>query len=306
MHLSQQQLQQLAEKGYLALDLSDSVYSELFKQTETYFGLGCDSPAKLNYAAQKGAGASEEGHSTIPGEKQIFTCRTYSRTPVELRDITRKVWDLTGTCLHSIMQQIGKDMNASYDQFITPCITFNEQRTPTLLRLFRYERHAKSTIVAERHRDLGFLSLVIGSSPGLEVLDEKTNTWISIEENRGPLTATLLTGQTLRFLTRGQYRAGIHRVRCAPAADPYRYSIVYALRGYHAPIKLDDFQNQRTGIFGAEERARVDGKSMKVLFDILCGSHYNVNISKDIRDKQKKAQRKGSSWRRLLCIGRNL
>lgn len=313
--ISQAQLQQLATRGFVSLNINsfpslEGGYADLFEISSRYFALPAEDESKRQYRAASGSGASEEGHSVIPGEKQIFTCRGYHRTPASLRDGARTVWEMTGALLEGVMTQISDDLQLPKQPFkplLGECLRLQQQRTPTLLRLFRYDRPKRardeeesSQVVAERHRDLGLLSIVVGSSPGLEVFDEHTNEWISIEEPHSaqtegvaPLTITLLTGQCLRYLTRGQYRAGIHRVRCSSRTnvdgsdDPFRYSIVYALRPFPSVLNFTDFECPRVGRFTEEEKAGVDGEPARKLFDLLCGKHFNVNIARDIREQQR-------------------
>lgn len=344
--LSDEQLGQLAKKGYLAIDLLQlphlyKHYEALFLGTKEYFALEQSDQAKASYRAPRGPGASEEGFSSIPGEKQIYTCRSYSRTPRTLRNKASDVWNTTSDLLIGYLNQIYDDLGSDpehglpedersrsvrpYDPLVLPCKNFTEKQTPSLLRLFRYERlrgaqavlddsedtASKRIIVAETHRDLGLLSFVVGSSPGLEVFDEETGQWHSIEEEGqfplGTLTATLLAGQTLRYLSRNQYRAGVHRVRCAPASaaeeftslqslgeTAFRYSIVFALRPFPALLDLGMFENAKVGKFTDAEKATIDGQPASVLFQHLCGKHYNVNIARDIRDEQKKEQNRST------------
>jgi hypothetical protein len=106
-----------------------------------------------------------------------------------------------------------------------------EQKTATMLRLFRYESWAPK-IVAEPHADLGLLSLVVGDVPGLEVwngvqfwdIEREYQRWgqeREKEKRRGEggedgvgevPCATLLGGRQLERLTNFRYKAGGHRV----------------------------------------------------------------------------------------------
>lgn len=339
--LSVSQLHQLRTLGYVSLSCEAhraahieqliSNYSSLFEISKRYFALPSDHPAKDQFRAQTGAGASEEGYSKIESEKEIFTCRAANRIPKTLTQSVAAVWHGTGELLENVIAQISEDLysdtpkngqaepkiaNKPFQPLIQPCVNLLNERTPTLLRLFRYDRpirtdhpNTESQIVAEGHRDLGLLSIVVGSSAGLEVLDESTNQWISIEEPRAAqdrskadrLTITLLGGQTLRFLTRGYYRAGVHRVRVAPktledgSPDPFRYSIVYALRAYPATLNLGHFECQKVGTFTANERHDIDGFPAQNLFKKLMSTHYNINIARDIREKQKLKQEQSTT-----------
>ena len=166
---------------------------------------------------------------------------------------------------------------------------------------------------AERHKDLGMLSLVVGRSPGLQVLDPGENAWVEVEDEgnlpagsvgrSGGLTGTLLVGETLAFLSRGRYRGGVHRVVCAPAPAPseegegegkgkgggeeaFRYSVVYTLRAAPAPLYTRDFESRVVGEF--EEGERVEGESSAVMFERIMRTHWNVNAAPSVRDEQRR------------------
>ena len=308
----------LAEEGYLPLALADhpgmiEAYTNLFAQSNKYFDLPADSEQKTRYQAVNGPAASEEGYSKIPGEKCILTTRTSNRCPATVHDQLKIAWDLTGTLMQNIMTGIANTLDIkpdAFQPFIQPCSTLTTTKTPTQLRMFRYDRPqgegAEPTVNAEKHKDLGLLSLVIGHSPGLQVLDTTTNAWISIEEppsispdttaRSNGLTATLLGGETLNFLSRNTYKAGVHRVVCAPPSpenknnDPYRFSIVFTLRPAAVPLFTKDFESEITGVFGEGER--LEGQSCNVLFDRIMRTHWNINAQKDVREKQMLDQRR--------------
>ncbi|KAM0801219.1 hypothetical protein BDR22DRAFT_962394 [Usnea florida] len=305
----------LASEGYLPLALSDHpglvpAYTNLFSQTNKFFNLPATSLEKTAHAAASGAAASEEGFSCIPAEKSIMTVKTAHNCPATLQPALQTAWSLTGTFLADILTAIAHTLDLSptvFAPFITPCLTLPpETPTPTLVRMFRYDRPPGPApkVNAEKHKDLGMLSLVVGHSPGLQALDTNTGTWVSVEDERnlppgararsGGLTATLLTGETLAFLSRGMYKAGVHRVVCDPPAaaegeeggDAYRFSIVFTLRAAAAPLFTGEFESGVTGRFGVGER--VEGESSGVLFERIMRSHWNVNAAPSVRDEQRR------------------
>ena len=307
----------LASQGYLPLLLADhdglvDAYSKLFKLSAAYFDLPEDSPEKTTVQAPSGARASEQGYSKIAGEKSIVTVRTHETCPKMLHEQLELTWNLTGAFLDTICKSIAATLHLDPDVFkpmTDPCCNLpSGKRTPTLLRMFRYDRpvDGEAIITAERHKDLGLLSLVVGHSPGLQVLDTATNVWVPVEEDTvvpedarsrsGGLTATLLSGETMAFLTRGKYKAGIHRVLCAPAKhDPYRFSIVFTLRPADAPVFTRNFESDIVGEFAPDQR--MDGQSSALFMQQIVATHWNVNIAKDIRDEQqKKLQAKAQSF----------
>ena len=301
----------LASQGYLPLLLADhdglmDAYSKLFQLSAAYFHLPEDSLEKTTVRAPSGAKASEQGYFKISGEKSILTVRTHETCPEMLREQLKLTWNLTGAFLEDISRSIATSLQLDpnvFTPFTEPCCNLPRgKRTPTLLRMFRYDRPAgeEAIITAERHKDLGILSLVVGHSPGLQVLDTTTDAWVPVEENTvvpedakirsGGMTATLLSGETMAFLTRGKYKAGIHRVLCAPAKDdPYRFSIVFALRPAAAPVFTDYFESDIVGQFTPGQR--LDGQSSTLFLQQIVATHWNVNIAKDIRDEQQRKLR---------------
>ncbi len=309
-----QSLHFLASEGYLPLALADhegmvDAYTSLFAQSSHFFDLPEDSPQKTTYQAISGPAASEEGYSKIPQEKSIMTIKYKGHCPEDLHDTAKAAWDLSGSLLHQIMQAIARTLNLDSNVFNTlvePCLVLPyDKRRPTLLRMFRYDRPPgpDPVVNAERHKDLGLLSLVVATSPGLHVLSPSSDQWLPLEEDvclppgtktrSGGLSATLLVGETLRFLTRGQYRAGVHGVGCNPPGtehgeDPFRYSIVFTLRPAVAPVFTKNFESEIVGQFSEDER--MEGVSSMELFSQIKKTHYNVNVAPEIRNRQRLEQ----------------
>jgi isopenicillin N synthase-like dioxygenase len=300
-------LQLLATRGWLSLDLNEhpdirDTYNALFALSEQFFALPDGDAQKTAFAAPSGAQASEEGYSRIPGEKQILTCRSVPRSPEIVRDTVRAAWAASGALMQSAAKDIAHSLNLppdAYSTFVDPCVTFHEEKTPTLLRMFRYDRPSpgsEPTVVAQPHRDLGMLSLVIGHTPGLDVFEPASpahpnGRWLSVEEPTDPagrgLTATLLGGQVLNFLTQGRYTPGVHRVSVRPADDtPFRFSLVFALRPAPAPMHTACFESPQIGPF--PPGAQLHGDSMASVFDRIMKSHWNINVTKDIREEQQR------------------
>jgi isopenicillin N synthase-like dioxygenase len=303
-------LNKLATQGWLSLPLEQypairDTYAALFSLSEKYFDLPDDDPRKTSYAAPSGAQASEEGYSRIPEEKQILTCRSEPRSPKDLRDGVRDAWAASGDLMRTTMEDIARSLGLppdTYQSFVEPCTTFHEEKTPTLLRMFRYDRPpaGQPRVVAEPHRDLGVLSMVIGHTPGLDVFEPPSHEhpqgrWISIEDPEGTtptvtgrhLTATLMGGQVLNFLSQGRYTPGVHRVSVRPAKDtPYRFSLVFAFRPAQAPVYTALLESPQTGPFPSD--MKMNGESMGKLFEQIVRSHWNINVQKDIRENQRR------------------
>ncbi|KAF8205954.1 hypothetical protein K438DRAFT_1817618 [Mycena galopus ATCC 62051] len=321
----------LATQGWLSVPLPpdlESLYTTLFAESASFFNLPPDASDKADYGAPKGTNASDEGFSDIKGEKQLITIRRTSRTPPCLRTATAAAWDATGALFLSAMHDIAEGLELpeldAFDAMSAEARGLpNKARAASLMRLFRYNRPesgAGKKVVAEAHKDLGLLTLVVGHSPGLDARDARGR-WISVEDpppgahssNGTPrLTATLLAGQTLTYLTRGLYTSGSHRVSVLPTpptsptsspADAFRLSLVFALRpapaalittatfaqspliGPFPPARLDPKANGGKGNFPLCSMYEQSGTE---LFKCISQRHWNVNIAPEIRDEQKR------------------
>ncbi|KAJ7470121.1 hypothetical protein B0H11DRAFT_2041472 [Mycena galericulata] len=307
----------LAFRGWLSLPLPpdlESIYATLFTDSAAFFNLPADSPDKLNYAAPSGKDASDEGFAEIPGEKQLITLRRSTRIPPPLRDTATAAWSATGALFLDAISAIAESLElpdqSAFDGLSSEArgALPDSGRAASLLRLFRYDRPpadtpTAKTIVAEAHKDLGLLTVVVGRSPGLDVRDPGTGEWVSVEDGggEGRLTATLLAGQTLSYLTRGLYASGVHRVSVLPppASAPHerhRFSLVFALRpAAAAPVHTDVFaQSPLIGPFPPAPlsptsfpHCSMRGESGSTLFAAIAQTHWNVNVAPEVREKQK-------------------
>ncbi|KAH8813306.1 hypothetical protein F5884DRAFT_788120 [Xylogone sp. PMI_703] len=283
--------------------ISDLLFTrsqDLFRACSVFF----DQPISYKEKFIASNRASELGFVSIPGEKEYLTLRDIQSTPQELRDQAIAFWEEAGCYLNEVLgriaQSLGLPRNA-LTKFSLPCIEMGDQETATMLRLFRYEGDniRKKGIVAEAHKDLGLLSLVIGDKPGLEVWNRYSNSWNPIERAFFTPAATLLVGRQLAWLSNGRYAAGQHRVRSytRPFGDVqspsttqmkhYRYSIVFVLRAHSpVPINTDNLTTCITGPFSAP----VKDKTARDLFLEFQRSVYNVNAPFEVREEQKKSQ----------------
>ncbi|KAJ7676928.1 hypothetical protein DFH06DRAFT_1169325 [Mycena polygramma] len=315
----------LASQGWLSVPLPpdlESLYSSLFANSASFFNLPPDAPEKVRCAAPTGKNASDEGYSDIPGEKQLITIRRLSGIPDPLCKSATEAWDATGALFLSAVRAVADSLELD-DPHVFDGMSCEahglpkSERTSSLLRLFRYTRPAAGgakKVVAEAHKDLGLLTLVIGQSPGLDARDVYGR-WISVEDTPPPmhgdtnaaprLTATLLAGQTLTYLTRGLYASGAHRVSVRPALgssasdDAYRFSLVFALRPAPAAL-ISTASFERSPLISAfpPERLSVEkgnfpncsmyAQGAGELFRCIAQKHWNVNIAPEEREAQKR------------------
>ncbi|KAH7138845.1 hypothetical protein B0J11DRAFT_26448 [Dendryphion nanum] len=268
-------------------------YEELFKASAKFFDL--PNEEKVNWKTRLG---SEEGWSNIPGEKEFITLRTLAYTPEILKTPAKRYWDLMGAHLDTSLGRIGASLGLEEDEseglrrYVGSCKRmgqFEEEKTATMLRLFRYEGWEPKT-VSEPHADLGLLSCVIGNVPGLEVWNG-TN-FIAVEKDYKTPCATLLVGRQLERLTNYRYPAGGHRVMAygRPIADNtsgpmYRFSIVFVLRA-HEPVEInsDLLTTKITGPW----REPLSGITVGNWYTQIRGAHFNINTAHKERDEQRR------------------
>ncbi|KZT56421.1 hypothetical protein CALCODRAFT_318084 [Calocera cornea HHB12733] len=286
--------------GGVPVDEFVQAFSALFDASASFF----DAPLPYKERFIRGVEGSEDGFNRVQGEKEMITIRTGDTTPDGVREKAAACWDLCGTIMLNLIDEISSSLcleNTDLHDMVEPCARLppSGDRVATLLRMFCYERGAGKPlgnepglsdrrIVAERHRDLGLLSLVVGSSPGLEVWDPYASAWYAIEEHRaepGKLTATILAGETLARLTNHKYSPGGHRVVVSDLdTSPYRFSLVYALRAHH-PVQLDTARltTAITGPFVHPLTAKTAGE----LYDQISNAHFNINADVNQRRKQE-------------------
>lgn len=267
---------------------------------------------KSSFSAKNAANqGSEEGFSSIPGEKQFITLRrdSLSTLPSELRDPAKKVWTHAATLLNDMLGQIALSLNLDPEvltKFSEPCLNLDAVKRATMLRLFRYE-NTDPKVVAEAHADLGLLSLVIGDTPGLEVWNKYQQRFVPIEQTYRNGEASVLVGRQLQKFSNGRYMAGGHRVVAYPPSDlkpfekrrldsRYRFSIVFVLRAdWDVLVNTDDMTSDITGPHAEPIR----GVRAEEFFRQIQAKHFNVNIGLEERARQKEAMAEEAKRRGL-------
>jgi hypothetical protein len=97
---------------------------------------------------------SEEGFSSIKGEKEFITLRRndVEHCPVILKDAVEVAWKAVFEMLNEWLKGVELDLGfpaGSLTRFAEPCLSINGRARATMLRLFRYENDEAKT-VAER------------------------------------------------------------------------------------------------------------------------------------------------------------
>jgi len=137
-------------------------FENLFESSKAFF----DQPIEEKEKWKTKLG-SEEGWSRIEGEKEFITIRTVEGTPEILRDAAKQCWATAGDLMDKILGKVSESLEMDAGEgkgglrrFVGPCKRLGEtkeDKTPTMLRLFRYEGE-EAKIVAERKCDITFSS----------------------------------------------------------------------------------------------------------------------------------------------------
>jgi len=297
-YVSPTDLDQLATNGHLSLPLPPALaeqYTQLFTNAKSFFALPLDQKQTLYPSPPQ---STEQGYTHIANEKEFLTIRhntlsssssTSPPNPI-IDDQITAIWHSTAHLLYRVLADLSAAIDIdihAWDPLLDGCLSLPETEddaTPSLLRVFRYDAGSGT---AERHRDLGLLTLCVCAGRGLQVLDSETGSDNGadgagdLEGSRGKVwkdapEVTVLVGDSLWLLSRGRIRAGIHRV---VPNDEGRMSIVFALR-------MATRHDVDTRPFGGEEVVRSAD-----LWDRIWRSRVNVNAQKDVREEQKRRRR---------------
>jgi hypothetical protein len=117
---------------------------------------------KEGYRTQAG---TEEGWLRVEGEKEFVTLRSLANMPPELRDAAVEYWARVGALLDETMGRVAKSLGLPAEALTClsgPCKEMGENKTATMLRLFRYEgfEGQDSRVVAERMCSSPFQDIV--------------------------------------------------------------------------------------------------------------------------------------------------
>jgi hypothetical protein len=290
---------------------------DLFRDAKTFFA------ADEVYKSTYGKDDSEEGWTKISGEKEFITIRgmTSNYTPNDVRNAAVKAWEHVFELLYEVLDDLTIAMKLPYGALQRYCEssrTLGQINGASMIRIFRYEYNTQYQILAEPHRDLGMLSLVIGDKPGLEVWNKKpvNNNYIPIETGYTTGMCTLMAGRQLEHFSNKIYEAAPHRVvsygpnqpmiggthtppsktkkildkfRRKPKEQPpaYRYSIVFVLRA-DSDVRLN-YSLLSGSVCGDVTWRAGEGapETAGELFERIRKAHFNVNTHVDKREKQK-------------------
>lgn len=270
--LTLEQLRHVCRYGWLSYDLPttlDEQLSQLSRLGSDFFNQDTEQKQRL-YPASHG---TESGYYHVEGEKEYLTLRRHVHPNISLETSAAQAWHAIAQVLHRILIDLSRvsDLHPSiWDSMLEGSLSYPGPQTDlndviTLMRIFRYY---PTSGVADPHTDLGLLTLCVGDGTGLEVRDT-AHSW------RPAARATILVGETLRKLSSGVIRAGLHRVVGNPEG---RGSIVFALRpNLSGHVDLSSFGGE--GVVETRE-----------FYMDIKGAKYNVNAKHELRDKQRRGK----------------
>lgn len=275
--LSDAQIVTLATQGHLMLPLPPGLiaaYKDLFNIASDFFS----QPDATKSGLYPNVGGPELGYTRVVDEKEYLTLGNASHSNTDFERLASQVWRDTAALLHRVMADLAYGLalpvaGQIWDPILDGCLdlpTCESDATPTIMRLFQYEPNSG---LADRHTDIGLLTLCVTQGSGLQVLTCEENEWVW-RDAQGP---TLLVGSALRKLVGNRVRAGIHQVVANPEG---RSSAIFALR----PSLRNQIDLER---FGGGVKVGVQ----EFWKDVQSG-RYNVNAPKDMREQQKQDMEK--------------
>lgn len=278
--LSDAQIVSLATQGHLLLPLSPALtagYEKLFKLASEFFSQG-DATKSALYPNSTGV---ELGYTRAWNEKEYLTFRNHSHPETELERLASQIWHDTAALLQRVMVDLARALalpapGQIWNPLLDGCLDLpssEKEATPTILRMFQY---AANSGLADRHTDIGLLTLCVTQGSGLQVLTQEETAWVW-RDVQGP---TLLVGAALRTLVGKKVRAGVHQVVANPEG---RSSLIFALRpSLRHPVDLEKF--------GGGVRVGIEE-----FWENIKNRRYNINAPKEMREQQKQNLNKQKS-----------
>lgn len=139
------------DRTYHEHPLAWPALESLFDASKAFFAL--PSTIKEQYATG-GIDGSEEGYSSIKGEKEFITLRRNDakHCPEVLKTSVENAWESVFRVLNEGLRGVETELDlpaTSLTRFAEPCLKMDERARATMIRLFRYEND-EAKVVAER------------------------------------------------------------------------------------------------------------------------------------------------------------
>ncbi|KAK7734903.1 hypothetical protein SLS53_007680 [Cytospora paraplurivora] len=162
----------------------------------------------------------------------------FPHTPViatrlqSLRDLMTGLGSAAQTIFTSLSKALALQPGQQLELFHDP-----SQAAPDILRLLKYHATEATGLVPQTpHTDLGSLTFVFSTTPGLQVLPPGTasknpaeSDWVYVAPKAGH--AVVNFGDCMTMLTNGLVKSSLHRVAPLPSVSMHeRYSLAYLIR----------------------------------------------------------------------------
>lgn len=171
--------------------------------------------------------------------------------PAPLKSNLRRVMEFQTRCSEMAGQLLAA-MSRGLDP--RPAVPFQlchgpRQPSTTSLAMLRYlpqsgplESHQVGHMA---HTDVGSLTLLFTSTPGLEIFSPSTAEWSPVLPRQGSIFVNV--GDSLRFISEGRLNSCLHRVVPPPGKPAERYSLAFFHRPELAAVFMDGEGRQWTG-----------------------------------------------------------
>lgn len=148
------------------------------------------------------------------------------------------LFDGLGSAAHTILSSLSDSLSMSAGQRFEDFQGLTRP-SPDILRLLKYHANSDSDVVPQTpHTDLGSLTFVFSTTPGLQVLPpgviqksgaHSESDWLYVEPRPGHAIVNI--GDCITIMTNGLLRSALHRVGpVTGCAMPERYSMAYLMR----------------------------------------------------------------------------
>lgn len=143
-----------------------------------------------------------------------------------------------GSAAHTILGSLSTSLSMPAGQRFEDFQGLNRP-SPDILRVLKYHANSNTDIIPQTpHTDLGSLTFVFSTTPGLQVLPAgvaqkpgaySESDWLYVEPRPGHAIVNI--GDCLTIMTNGLLRSALHRVGPVNGcAMPERYSMAYLMR----------------------------------------------------------------------------
>lgn len=162
-------------------------------------------------------------------------------TPVDehwqtLQSFTSSCRDVADTILRTLSKALHLPAEKTLESFHQPC-----HPSLDIIRLLKYKAAAPGNITPSvpqtAHTDLGSLTLLFASTPGLQIRPRGSDEWLYVMPRENSVIVNL--GDAMSMWTDGMFQSVLHRVSSMPGqAMEERYSFAFLMRPADAALMV--------------------------------------------------------------------